>query len=252
MSMRFAKWLSKSRQNSAASLRALVLGHRGGRGEGWPTENTLASISKARGEGADGVEIDVRLCATGEVVVFHDANLSRATNGSDTRAVSDVSWPELTRRNVPRLLEVLDYCRDHELWLNVEIKYDVPNKHALARAVATELRHVQKQLVVSSFDPRLLWMVRAMGVRAPRAWLTDQKQRHVSTLLQLAVRRPLVHGAHLEHTQATPERVAMMLRRGLFVGVWTVNDPAEARALSHQGVRFLITDQPAIIRAALD
>lgn len=238
-------------------MSALVLGHRGGRGEGWPAENTLAAIERAHREGADGVEIDVRTCASGEVVVFHDPDLARATGGRDRRRICDLAWSELrrielfgTRSTAPSLADVLDYCESRELWLNVELKYDVPSKLGLARAVARELRARRGKLVVSSFDPRLLVMTRVMGLRAPRAWLTDRKQKNVSALLRL-VRRPIVSGAHLERSQATAARVEDMRARGLFVGVWTVNDPAEARSLSALGVRFLITDAPGAIRAAL-
>ncbi len=216
----------------------------------------MLAIERARAEGADGVEIDVRQCATGEVVVFHDADLTRATNGADTRRVCAVSWSELraislfgSQSRVPRLREVADFCSARGLWLNVEVKHDVPSKLSLARAVTKELAG-RGPLVVSSFDPRLLLLMRVMGLHAERAWLTDHAQRNVDVLLAL-VRRPLVHGSHLNRAQATPARVAEMIRRGLFVGVWTVNDPVEANTLSELGVRFLITDAPKLVRDAL-
>lgn len=216
----------------------------------------MLAIERARKEGADGIEVDVRLCATGEVVVFHDPDLARATNGADTRRVGAVSWSELravslfgSAARIPRLREVVDFCSARGLWLNVEVKHDVPSKLALARAVTKELAG-REPLVVSSFDPRMLFAMRAIGLRAERAWLTDEAQRSADVLLAL-VRRPFVHGSHLNRAQATPARVAEMRRRGLFVGVWTVNDPAEARALSELGVRFVITDAPLLVKDAL-
>ena len=55
------------------------IGHRGAKGH--IAENTLASIKKAIDLGADGVEIDVFKCLTGEIVVFHDKSLDKLTNG---------------------------------------------------------------------------------------------------------------------------------------------------------------------------
>ena len=52
---------------------ALIIGHRGAKGH--VAENTLASIKKAIDLGADGIEIDVFKCLTGEIVVFHDKTL---------------------------------------------------------------------------------------------------------------------------------------------------------------------------------
>ena len=60
----------------AASLRRrdgdppFILGHRGVRGEA--PENTMAAFALAAQSGANGVELDVRLCRSGEVVVCHD------------------------------------------------------------------------------------------------------------------------------------------------------------------------------------
>ena len=56
-----------------ASGRFDVEGHRGARG--LVVENTLASFAAAYDAGVTGVELDVRLTADGEVVVWHDAVL---------------------------------------------------------------------------------------------------------------------------------------------------------------------------------
>ena len=58
----------------------LNIGHRGARGH--IAENTLESIQKAIDLNVDGVEIDVFRCASGEIVVFHDKELSRLTNSN--------------------------------------------------------------------------------------------------------------------------------------------------------------------------
>src|SRR5690242_21710822 len=53
-----------------ASGRFDVEGHRGAKG--LVVENTLASFTAAFDAGVTGVELDVRLTADGEVVVWHD------------------------------------------------------------------------------------------------------------------------------------------------------------------------------------
>lgn len=55
----------------------LILGHRGAPREA--PENTLASLRRALELGLDGVEYDVRACASGDPVVFHDETLLRTT-----------------------------------------------------------------------------------------------------------------------------------------------------------------------------
>ena len=56
--------------------RVAVLAHRGGTGP-WH-ENSLEAFTAALRFGADGVELDVRLSADGELVVHHDAEVPGA------------------------------------------------------------------------------------------------------------------------------------------------------------------------------
>src|SRR5512138_2530443 len=79
-----------------ASGRPLVLGHRGASADA--PENTLAAFRLALEQGADGVELDVRRCRTGEVVVVHDADTSRVA-GAPLR-VGDASLSELRALDV--------------------------------------------------------------------------------------------------------------------------------------------------------
>jgi glycerophosphoryl diester phosphodiesterase len=63
--------------------------------------------------------------------------------------------------------------------------------------------------------------------------------------------RPFVQAVHLERTQTDPAAIAAHHRRGLRVGVWTVNDPGEAVDLAALGVETLITDAPGLVLEAL-
>ena len=57
-----------------------MFAHRGGARIG--PENTLAAFERAHALGVDGFELDVRLSRDGEVMVIHDADVDRTTNGS--------------------------------------------------------------------------------------------------------------------------------------------------------------------------
>src|SRR5258708_34834961 len=59
----------------AAGARPLVVGHRGASARA--PENSVEAFARARADRADGVELDVLRCGTGEVVVFHDDDLAR-------------------------------------------------------------------------------------------------------------------------------------------------------------------------------
>jgi len=233
----------------------VIVGHRGGRGEGWPPENTLAAFDRAHGEGAPAVETDARLCAD-EVVLFHDPTLLRMT-GHDARAVAHLPWVELAamrlgsqKEKVPRLLDLLSWAAQTGTALNIELKHDVPDRLALVRAVVRALRGARVPILVSSFDPFQLAVTRALAPAVPCALLTDPGQAY-APLLHRVARPGLVFGLHVERRQARADLIARWKRRGLALGVWTVNEPEEARRLVGDGVDLLITDQPGALVGAL-
>ena len=233
-----------------------VVAHRGGRAPEWPAENTLAAFERAHVAGARAIELDVRSCATGEVVVMHDPTLTRMTYGQDTREVASVAWTDLARVPLaggaftPLLDDVLAWARDRAVVVNVEMKHDVPSRTTLARRTARIVAASRADVVLSSFDPWLLACA-AAGCRAPRAILTYTDEGLRGDALLAAARRPAFDAVHLERTQASPGLLRRLARRGLAVGVWTVNDPAEARDLVALGAAYVITDRPAEIADAV-
>ncbi len=237
----------------APEVPPLVIGHRGVRGEsaaGAP-ENTLAAFDLAAEQGAQGVELDVRLTSDGEVVVFHDATLARMTEGRDARAVSALSAAELSEvrlagvARVPLLDEVLGWARSLGQLVNVELKHDVPSRARLAHRVARVVRERAMrpgQVLFSSFDPALVAAMAVLLPGTPRAWLVEAGRRLTSEAPGWSL---FASGVNPERTATRPERVARWKRGGALVCVWTVNEPAEARALAALGVDALITDAPA-------
>src|SRR3954463_16696073 len=84
-----------SRKPGAAPL---VFGHRGARHAA--PENTHAAFELSRTEGAAGIELDVRLVKTGQIIVLHDPTLSRVTHKVDRRAVEELSLAEASMADV--------------------------------------------------------------------------------------------------------------------------------------------------------
>jgi glycerophosphoryl diester phosphodiesterase len=213
----------------------LVVGHRGGRGEGWPRENTLAAFEQARAQGAQAIELDVRTCGTGEVVVLHDP--------------TGAPLGELAAEGVPTLAEVLAWARHRDVAVNVEMKHDVPNRAVLVERVRRALRSTRVDVLLSSFDPLLLVAAAVALPAMPRALLTSRHQR--PRVPSAIASPPYVQALHLERTQTRPAAIARYVRRGLRVGVWTVNDPREATDLAALGVETLITDSPGVLLEAV-
>ena len=236
--------------------RPWVLGHRGAR-HGAP-ENTLAAFDLALDEGADGVEIDVRLDRSERVVVLHDRTLERVTAGRDTRSVEALDAAGLAGvdvgggERVPELERVLDWAVLRNARVNIELKRDVSRPGALVRHVAKIVRRrpeAPHSVVLSSFNP---WMVAALSRLLPEiavAWLVHEDQ--------WALGRAPGHGLlgaaaiHPQASMVTAARIAPWQAAGLAVNVWTVNDVERAQELAALGVDGIITDTPATVLAAL-
>jgi glycerophosphoryl diester phosphodiesterase len=232
-----------------------VVAHRGGRGSDCPDENTLAAFQHAYDGGARAIELDVRPCASGEIVVMHDVTLERMTDGRDARAVASIGWNELRVIRLklgavaPLLDEVLAWARDLGVVVNVELKHDVPRRLPFARKTAAIVAASRAAVVLSSFDP---WTLAAAACKAPRAILTYADEGARGDALLAVARRPIVDAAHIERTQASSALVRRLVDRCVTVGVWTVNDASEARDLVALGASYIITDRPVEIAAAIE
>ncbi|MDB4980342.1 MAG: glycerophosphoryl diester phosphodiesterase, partial [Myxococcales bacterium] len=212
----------------------------------------------ARADGADGVELDVSLCATGEVVVFHDDDLRRLADRLERvdalslAALREVTLPAGGR--IPTLEEAFEACGP-TLLVNVELKADGASPArlaALADRVATivERTATGARVLVSSFSPIALraWMRRAQAI--PAALLFE----HGASLpLRRAWAAAWLRPSALNPDLAlcTPERVAGWHARGYAVNVWTVDGEAAVRACRDLGVDGVITNDPARTRALL-
>jgi glycerophosphoryl diester phosphodiesterase len=225
-----------------------VYGHRGTR-RGAP-ENSLAAIRLALNQGADGVEIDVRLCGSGEVVVLHDADLLRVAGVA--REVARLSLGELARcelgqgQHVPRLDQVLELVLGAGHRLNIELKRDVPDPVALVRAVVAQAARCapseRERVVFSSFSPSVCRLLCAALPGATVGLLFDR----------VPVTPPIGSKAvHPRHDLVTPQSVSAWRAEGFQVNTWTVNDAAGARGVAAAGVDAIITDDVPLVLGAI-
>lgn len=204
----------------------------------------------ARLQGADGVELDVRRVATGEVVVFHDRTLERLAGRPEP--VRSLSFGELARvrlgdgQRIPTLAEVLVVI-PAPLTVNVELKWDGSQGLARAAIKVIEQAGAAGRVVLSSFDPRLLVEAWLCAPHIERALLFYEEQRWPLRSGRVA---PLV-GARALHPSkrlVTAQAVRAWRSRGYAVRVWTVDDEAELRWLWALGVDAVITNAPARAR----
>jgi len=235
----------------------LLIAHRGA--SALAPENSLAAFARAAQDGADGVELDVLCCATGEVVVFHDDDLARLAGRPERiadLALADVRAVTLTSgARIPTLEEVLDACGP-SLMVNVELKttgYGGGRLGPLVDGVAAILRRTgsEARALVSSFHPRAVWLWMRRAPHVPAGLLFEAR---AARPLREAWAQHWLHpqALHPESVLCTPARVRRWHDLGYQVNVWTVDDAHALHALAAMGVDGIITNDPARARGIVE
>lgn len=137
-----------------SSNKILVLGHRGAPLK--EIENTIPSFKRAISDGADGVELDVRLTKDNHLIVSHDNSLKRVY-GIDLKVEeSTLSQIKESAPDICLLSDVFDSLGT--IWYDIEIKTTQPLdfRKEIITLLVKELENrpnLKNKIVVSSFNP---------------------------------------------------------------------------------------------------
>jgi glycerophosphoryl diester phosphodiesterase len=213
--------------------------------------------------GADGVELDVMLCADGEVVVSHDFSVERTTDGhgrvkdltlAQLKSLDAGSWfgPQFASEPMPTLGEVVRWAGEDTL-LNVELKSVSVRADGLEEKVIDIVRQhrFETRIVLSSFNPLVLRRIKRMapGLQTGLLYAAD-----LPTYLRRAWLRPLARpdALHPECRMVTDAYLAWAKRRGYRVNVWAPELVQELERLVVQKVDMIITDRPDVLATVLN
>jgi len=221
----------------------LKIGHRGAKGH--VAENTIESIKKAIDFGVDGIEIDVHLCASGELVVFHDLTLDRMTNG--TGEIGKLSLSELKQLRVnekfviPTLEEILDVI-DKECFLNIELK----GRQTASKTCEVIQNFIKEKgwkyhnFILSSFQHHELEDVFKIDKNIPLGVLTKAS---VTEAIEFA-KTINAKAIHPNFALLTFDNVKRAQEKGCKVYTWTVNDEETIQRMKNYQVDGIISDVP--------
>lgn len=223
--------------------KTLNIGHRGAKGH--EPENTLPSFQKALELNADGIELDVHVCKTGELIVIHDYTVDRTTNGSG--AVSELSLSEIKSLRIddeieiPTLEEVIDLISKKGL-INIELKgrhTAKPVSHLIEKYIF-EKKYSYEDFIVSSFQREELEMLFTIN---PKIQLGVLSQASVKQALEWA-NAFSAKAIHPHFSLLTEENVQKAQEQGFKIYTWTVNETEDIRRIKNYNVDGIITDFP--------
>jgi glycerophosphoryl diester phosphodiesterase len=244
-----------------------VIAHRGGLARA--PENTLEAMQLGIAEGADAIELDVHLCAGGDIVAIHDATVDRTTEGNgavermtltNLRSLdaacrfSGVQPHPAVRRpcRIPTLAEVFESFPTTPLIIEVK----TPAASAQTRALI-EKHGAEDRCLVDSFYSDALDVFRgsciARGV-SRNGVIRLLARSFLNTRASVAVGPSALCIPRTYHGLPMPvKRLAALMRSaGKPTHIWTVNAPGEALEMWRLGASGIITDEVPAILAARD
>jgi glycerophosphoryl diester phosphodiesterase len=237
------------------ALKPIIIGHRGASADA--PENTLAAFRLALEQGADGIELDAKLTADGQVIVIHDPTVDRTTNGKGKikeltlaalRELDAGGWknPQYAGEKLPMLDEVFETV-GHRLLVNVELtNYADPGDALLEKVAELVKRHgVEKNVIFSSFLPNNISRIRKLLPGVPAGLLALEGSTGILSRSFIG-RWFSPQMIHPYFTDADRAYIAREHRRGRRVNVWTVDEPDDIRRLITDDVDGIITDNPKL------
>ncbi|MGO4115881.1 glycerophosphodiester phosphodiesterase family protein [Rhizobium ruizarguesonis] len=231
-----------------------IIGHRGGRNL-WP-ENSLSGFRKLAQMPVDGVEFDIHLTRSGEVLVIHDPTLDRTTGAHGLVAnlrpgeSRTLRLKESDGETIPTLEEVLAVFKDTSLELHIELKTNADGTpyEGLAAKAAAAVDHLAlaERSILTSFHPDVLVDIRKVAPHIRTLSSFDSKSaerlglRGGLKLLNecsdiIAVEKSLLAAQWEQIIEFVP------LDR---LGAWVPNDISDLEYWLAKPIRQITTDRP--------
>ena len=231
-------WTKNSRKKILQDNNWIIskpIAHRGLHNKERP-ENSLGAFQAAAEHGYP-IELDVRLSKDHEIMVFHDDDLSRATDINEP--FENLSFSELkkiklfnTNEKIPAFIEVLE-CVDGKVPLMIEVKSSKKNK-ILAYKLCEILSNYKGNFAIKSFDPLVLSVIRKIKPEYLRGQLSKKwvknNDDNVGPLKRFILRNYLLNSLSVPdfysyHIADLPDKkISRFKRKNMVVIGWTAKN----------------------------
>jgi glycerophosphoryl diester phosphodiesterase len=231
----------------------IIYAHRGA--SAYAPENTGAAFRKALEMQAGGIELDVHLSKDGHVMVCHDEQVDRVSNGSGL--VKDMTLEELKKLDFgswfgkefegEQILTLEEYLELTDRWdgmLNIELKSGVILYEGIEEKVVEILRRYQRidKSIVSSFNHYSLLTIKKLEPALKTGVL------YSAGLVEPweYARRIGADAVHPLFYSLVPTIIRGCMENGILMNAWTVDQPQYIKALAANGVDGIITNVPDV------
>ena len=205
-------------------------------------ENTLLAFHQAFSEGADGLEIDVRMSKDEKPIIFHDEDTSRLFDKN--LEIKNTMYSELQalgnkENQIPLLNEVLDFLPQNKECF-IEIKSDANTVPFLDK-----LRIKNKNITFLSFDKNVITDLKK---RFPnklvfQSFHTIQIERYGIKKILEFYKKGNSDGLSIDIRDLSNKTIDKLLEKKIDLIIWTLNSMGRLKELSKKNIRAIITDE---------
>jgi len=216
-------------------------------------ENTLVAVRGSFDQGADAVEIDIRLSADGVPIVMHDETVDRTTDGHGLVSALNanelatlnacVRWANTPPCAIPTMAEVLREAQGRGgLLLHLYGNYSTSDLENLLDMVRRA--KMDRDAMFISFDYPVLTAIRQLDAVVGLGFLTNRlpAPQFIDALGRMA---PVVE-LQASLGDSTAVRTYLVAAQGLQqeAGVWVAWNQTQAKQAAALGFRTIIADVP--------
>lgn len=160
--------------------------------------------------------------------------------------------PEFAGQHIWTFDELLDFCKETKMLLNIELKnYEVFYDGLEQRVIdAVCARQMQDQVFASSFNHISMQHFKKLCPEIETGLLYDKPYLDMDKYIE----RSNADNMHPRYMllQYQPELVGLYHSRGMKVNTWTVNDEENMRDMIARGVDCIISNHPDVLCRVAD
>ncbi|MCD8027415.1 MAG: glycerophosphodiester phosphodiesterase [Erysipelotrichaceae bacterium] len=212
-------------------------------------ENTMEAFIQAYNKGFDGIETDVHMTSDGQLVLIHDEDISRTSNGSGY--IKDMTLKQLKQYNfhyknngiyeIPTLQELLEYIQDKNIIVNIEIKTDHIHYENIEQKVyeMVESYHLHDKIIYSSFYLPSLLKLQQIDSTLYLGYLMED---HYEERIQQLYDNHLI-AIHPRYDYLNKENIKNLKQNNITIATWTVPNKNEYKKLKEQNIDMIISNE---------
>lgn len=230
----------------------LIFAHRGSKGT--HPENTMAAFREAVNVKSDGIELDVQFSLDEELVIIHDGDVDRTTDGkglvkdktlAELKALDAGSWFDTAYKDerIPTFNEVIDFLvtENYTGILNIEIKTDEYDYDGIEARVLSVINSFELpfKVILSSFNTETMERVIALDDFYEKSIILGKSKKKI----KFGIETSEIAGLH-PSINWIEENIKLVKAQNKAFRPWTVNSEEQMKLCFDLGLAGIHTDFP--------